>query len=115
MTSNELTLVTDAQEKGFAANFNQLGDISPASVKDLLLRYLEKNVPLIVCQQLSAHSLAGHFRVVTGLINNQYVRLHDPSTGPDRLVLLSEFCALWQKTSNETVQGGIYITIQRNA
>lgn len=106
-------LVDEAESRNFKAYFKQVNYFSKKESIETLKDFIEKNIPVIVCQQFtSAQNIIGHFRVVIG-VDNKYVYVHDPhkDIGSEELKMSHrEFVNLWQKTGDNVI-GGIYIII----
>ena len=67
---------------------------------NLLIRYIKQNTPVMVSQNFSEKSPAGHFRVVIGYdvigkFNTEIVYYHDPSSGPHQSMKKETFMKLW--------------------
>lgn len=114
MLTNDIVL--DAKSMGFKSSVI-IADFKDTNTAITLLDiFLTDSIPLIVCQQYNLLApLAGHFRVVVG-IDDQDVYFHDPDDKIENGQLLqlshSKFLELWQPTG-ENVTGGRFVWIKK--
>lgn len=107
-------MVLDARERGLSAELAQTDYSSEEGVLSLK-EFIERGIPIIVCQQYTREQPdIGHFRVVLDIDDN-YVYFHDPASGTGGNELkwsYEEFLNYWQP-SGQNVKGGIFILISR--
>ena len=108
-------LVKDAKEKGFEAFWKRVDYHNIKKSIQLLKQFIDKNIPIIVCQQYTKDEpLMGHFRVVFR-VDDKSVYFHDshPKTGGSSIKWThKKFIDFWQPTGNN-VTGGVYIIIKK--
>ncbi len=109
------TLILDARKKGLKAVWLRANYTNKFDCLELLKILIDKEVPIIVCQQASQeNALLGHFRIVIGF-DDQFVYLHDPNfqiAGNELRWSIEDFVSLWQPTG-ANVTGGILCVITK--
>lgn len=75
-----------------------------------LREFLSVGVPVIVCQRVDQHSVYGHFRVVTSIVEDK-IYLNDPLLDGPSVLSTDEFLKLWEKTNDDEVIGGQFLAI----
>lgn len=111
-----ISLVQDAQKRGFQAGWIQVDYLNSQKSIDDLKTWIDSGVPLIVCQQYTKQlSKLGHFRVVIG-IDKDNVYLHDPSGdigGANLIYSTDKFMDFWQQTGDNVI-GGVFVWIKKD-
>ncbi len=74
----EETLVSDAKNRKFFAGIFKATFSDIEDGVSYLKSFIDKDIPLIVCQQWEINSETGHYRVVTG-VDKRFVYFHDPN------------------------------------
>lgn len=110
----EETLLADAKNRGFFSVILQLTLDNVNDGVDVLVSFINLQLPVIVCQQWEVNSPIGHFRIVTG-VDKKFVYFRDPN------VHSSSECLRWEhhfffdhwKPNGKMVLGNTLIVIAK--
>ncbi|MFO7866309.1 MAG: papain-like cysteine protease family protein [Candidatus Aminicenantes bacterium] len=68
---------------------------------DMVKRYLEQNIPLIVLNRPINQVKKGHYRLLTGFDEGRnLVIFHDPYFGPNRAMKIKDFLQVWKMNTD---------------
>lgn len=93
-------IVADARKNGLHALALQA-----RSPWDALRRCIDSSLLVIVNHRPNRSSSLGHFSVVSAIADD-YLFLHDPNDGPDRVVPQSRFLEMWSRESYQSQIAG---------
>lgn len=109
------SLVEDAKQHSLQAYWKRVDLSNIPETLDIIKEFVDKNVPIIVCQKFrDEEPLLGHFRVVIA-IDDDNVYFHDshPTFGGQSIKWSKDkFIEYWQPTG-QNVTGGVYVVIEK--